>query len=70
VLAANPATLPLTARFKKFFAQRTLAESTRLFHQRGSINPFLGSIDDCKDLVGISFLATFSRGLFLDNNLF
>jgi uncharacterized protein YprB with RNaseH-like and TPR domain len=28
VLAANPATLPLTARFKKFFAQRTLAEST------------------------------------------
>jgi len=29
VLAANPATLPLTARFKKFFAQRTLAESTR-----------------------------------------
>jgi len=30
VLAANPATLPLTARFKKFFAQRTLAESTQL----------------------------------------
>jgi len=33
VLAANPATLPLTARFKKFFAQRTLAESTHLVWQ-------------------------------------
>jgi hypothetical protein len=30
VLAKNPGTLPLTARFKKFFAQRTLAERTRL----------------------------------------
>jgi hypothetical protein len=30
VLAGNPGTLPLTARFKKFFAQRTLAESTRI----------------------------------------
>jgi hypothetical protein len=28
VLAKNPGTLPLTARFKKFFAQRTLAERT------------------------------------------
>jgi hypothetical protein len=29
VLAGNPGTLPLTARFKKFFGQRTLAESTQ-----------------------------------------
>ena len=33
MLAANPGTLPLTARFKKFFAQRTLAESTRIGYQ-------------------------------------
>jgi len=30
VLAKNPGTLPLTARFKKFFAQRTLAERTQM----------------------------------------
>jgi hypothetical protein len=33
VLAKKPATLPLTARFKKFFAQRTLAERTRLISE-------------------------------------
>jgi hypothetical protein len=33
VLAKNPGTLPLTARFKKFFAQRTLAERTQTLKQ-------------------------------------